>query len=94
MLNKILKYRANIWLTAGAILLIFSFLISAIVVTSKIDPLYADANMAGPERPRDDKRWWSYIPGFGRYNYQEPTKSTNPTNSNSSTPYNPRFGPK
>lgn len=93
MLKNILSYRANIWLTAGAIILIFGVLISFIVITSEIDPLSADARMEGPYIERSDRRLWNYIPGFGRYNYQEPSAKTKP-DTNQSPSYNPRFGPK
>jgi hypothetical protein len=93
MLKNILSYRANIWLTAGAIIFIFAFLFAAVAITSRIEPLSADANMKSPKEDTNDKRPWYYIPGFGRYNYQEPSAKTKP-DTNQSPSYNPRFGPK
>ena len=98
MLKNILNYRANIWLTAGAIILIFGFLISIIVITSEIDPLSADARMQSPYIEKSDRHLWNYIPGFGRsrsdYTYPSSPKEASPTRpseENTGSKYDPNW---
>jgi hypothetical protein len=43
MLKKLLKMRANIWLTTGIIIVIAGLFFTSVVILSNVDPLSADA---------------------------------------------------
>ncbi len=64
MLKKLLKMRANIWLTTGIIIVITGLFFTSVIILSNIDPLSADAKLQ--EDPID--RGGEYpVTGIGNY---------------------------
>lgn len=97
MLKKLLKMRANIWLTTGVIIVIAGLFFTSVVTLSNIDPQFADAKKECDDCPyierRGDSSWNPFQALFGPQGIFYNPSPTQPTQERSYwSPWTPKEG--